>query len=85
MPVYFTEDKRGRDEIKAMFIAEFAQSDMTCLLENIFEDGISKVTLSYKVKNVGNTAIVDLIVEDKDNPHEISPDNQTGTIHETHH
>ncbi|WP_027186155.1 nuclear transport factor 2 family protein [Desulfovibrio inopinatus] len=29
----------GKDAIKAMFRSEFAQADMTCIVENIFEDG----------------------------------------------
>lgn len=29
----------GRDSIRQMFIEEFANADMTCIPENIFEDG----------------------------------------------
>lgn len=29
----------GKDAIKAMFAGEFAQAEMTCIVENIFEDG----------------------------------------------
>ncbi len=29
----------GREAIKQMFAAEFAQFNMTCLIENLFEDG----------------------------------------------
>lgn len=29
----------GKDAIKAMFRAEFDQAGMTCMIENIFEDG----------------------------------------------
>jgi len=29
----------GRAAIKNMFIEEFSQADMTCIVENIFEDG----------------------------------------------
>jgi limonene-1,2-epoxide hydrolase len=29
----------GRDAIAAMFEAEFAKADMTCIAENIFQDG----------------------------------------------
>ncbi len=29
----------GRSAIKAMFAGEFAQAEMTCIVENIFEDG----------------------------------------------
>ncbi len=29
----------GRDAIRAMFEREFAQANMTCLVENMFEDG----------------------------------------------
>ena len=29
----------GREAIKQMFIEEFAKADMTCIVENIFEDG----------------------------------------------
>jgi len=28
----------GKDEIKKMFINEFANAEMTCIIENIFED-----------------------------------------------
>lgn len=29
----------GQAAIKAMFVAEFAQAEMVCMVENIFEDG----------------------------------------------
>lgn len=29
----------GRDAIHAMFVREFAKAQMTCLVENLFEDG----------------------------------------------
>lgn len=29
----------GRDAIRAMFAAEFAQADMVCIVEQIFQDG----------------------------------------------
>lgn len=29
----------GRDAIRAMFAREFAAADMTCIVENLFEDG----------------------------------------------
>lgn len=29
----------GRDAIRAMFAREFAEADMVCIVENIFEDG----------------------------------------------
>lgn len=29
----------GRDAIRAMFAAEFAQADMVCIIEQIFQDG----------------------------------------------
>ena len=29
----------GKDSIREMFRSEFAQADMTCIVENIFEDG----------------------------------------------
>lgn len=29
----------GKDAIRKMFKSEFAQADMTCMVENIFEDG----------------------------------------------
>ncbi len=29
----------GRDAIREMFEAEFAQADMVCIVENLFEDG----------------------------------------------
>ncbi|SIO96893.1 nuclear transport factor 2 family protein [Vibrio spartinae] len=29
----------GREAIKQMFVEEFSQADMTCIVENIFEDG----------------------------------------------
>jgi ketosteroid isomerase-like protein len=29
----------GKDAIRAMFAKEFKQADMTCIIENIFEDG----------------------------------------------
>lgn len=34
-----TEPVEGRDSIRKMFQQEFAQADMTCIVENIFEDG----------------------------------------------
>lgn len=34
-----TEPLIGRENIRAMFEAEFAQADMICIVENIFEDG----------------------------------------------
>ena len=33
------EPIEGKKQIKEMFMAEFAQADMTCIIENIFEDG----------------------------------------------
>lgn len=33
------EPIRGRTAIRAMFEHEFAQADMTCIVENLFEDG----------------------------------------------
>lgn len=30
---------QGKKSIKEMFISEFAQTEMTCIVENIFEDG----------------------------------------------
>lgn len=30
---------RGRQAIREMFAAEFARADMTCIVENIFQDG----------------------------------------------
>jgi len=33
------EPVEGRDAIKAMFEAEFAGAEMTCIVENLFEDG----------------------------------------------
>lgn len=30
---------KGREAIRQMFEKEFAQADMTCLVENLFEDG----------------------------------------------
>lgn len=30
---------KGKEAIKEMFASEFAQADMTCIIENIFEDG----------------------------------------------
>ena len=33
------EPIEGRDPIKQMFADEFAKADMTCIIENIFEDG----------------------------------------------
>ena len=33
------EPVHGKANIKAMFTHEFAQADMTCIVENIFEDG----------------------------------------------
>jgi len=29
----------GREAIRAMFVREFAEADMTCLVEHLFEDG----------------------------------------------
>ncbi|HEY0732411.1 MAG TPA: nuclear transport factor 2 family protein [Chitinophagaceae bacterium] len=29
----------GKEAIKAMFVREFSQAEMTCIIENIFEDG----------------------------------------------
>jgi limonene-1,2-epoxide hydrolase len=34
-----TEPLRGRDAIRQMFNVEFGRAKMTCLVENIFEDG----------------------------------------------
>jgi hypothetical protein len=34
-----TEPFRGREEIRRMFKVEFGRAAMTCLVENIFEDG----------------------------------------------
>lgn len=34
-----TEPVEGKQAITEMFSSEFAQADMTCLVENIFEDG----------------------------------------------
>ncbi len=33
------EPVQGREAIKQMFTNEFATADMTCIIENIFEDG----------------------------------------------
>ena len=33
------EPVKGREAIRQMFVEEFASADMTCLVENIFEDG----------------------------------------------
>ena len=33
------EPIEGKKQIKEMFMTEFAQADMTCIIENIFEDG----------------------------------------------
>ena len=33
------EPIEGRDAIKEMFAREFAEAEMTCLVENIFQDG----------------------------------------------
>ena len=33
------EPIEGKESIKEMFSAEFFQADMTCIVENIFEDG----------------------------------------------
>ena len=33
------EPLRGRAAIRAMFVREFAVADMTCIVENLFEDG----------------------------------------------
>ncbi len=30
---------KGREAIRQMFVDSFAQADMTCIVENIFEDG----------------------------------------------
>lgn len=30
---------KGRDAIRQMFVASFAEAPMTCILENMFEDG----------------------------------------------
>ena len=30
---------QGREAIRKMFLQEFARADMTCIVENIFEDG----------------------------------------------
>ena len=34
-----TDPLRGREEIRHMFQVEFGRARMTCLIENIFEDG----------------------------------------------
>jgi limonene-1,2-epoxide hydrolase len=34
-----TDPLRGREEIRRMFEVEFGRATMTCLVENIFEDG----------------------------------------------
>jgi limonene-1,2-epoxide hydrolase len=34
-----TDPLRGREEIRHMFEVEFGRATMTCLVENIFEDG----------------------------------------------
>jgi len=34
-----TEPLRGREDIRRMFEVEFGRATMTCLIENIFEDG----------------------------------------------
>jgi limonene-1,2-epoxide hydrolase len=33
------EPVSGKEAIRKMFIEEFAQADMTCIVENLFEDG----------------------------------------------
>ena len=33
------EPIEGKEQIKEMFITEFSQAAMTCIIENIFEDG----------------------------------------------
>lgn len=33
------EPVRGRDAIREMFAREFARADMTCIVENLFQDG----------------------------------------------
>jgi limonene-1,2-epoxide hydrolase len=33
------EPVKGKEAIRDMFVREFAQADMTCIIENIFEDG----------------------------------------------
>ena len=33
------EPLRGREEIRAMFEIEFGRTEMTCLVENLFQDG----------------------------------------------
>ena len=33
------EPVKGKEAIREMFTAEFAQADMECIIENIFEDG----------------------------------------------
>lgn len=33
------EPVQGKDAIREMFANEFAQAEMTCIIENIFEDG----------------------------------------------
>lgn len=33
------EPIEGRDAIRAMFAREFAQAEMVCIIENLFEDG----------------------------------------------
>ncbi|PQA85491.1 nuclear transport factor 2 family protein [Hyphococcus luteus] len=40
----------GKEAIREMFAAEFASADMTCLIENIFEDG-EWVALEWKDPN----------------------------------
>lgn len=34
-----TDPVEGRENIRKMFEEEFAQADMTCIVENLFEDG----------------------------------------------
>ena len=34
-----TDPVEGRDAIKKMFVQEFANAEMVCIVENIFEDG----------------------------------------------
>ena len=33
------EPVEGREALKAMFTAEFSRAEMTCIVENLFEDG----------------------------------------------
>jgi len=34
-----TDPLRGRDQIRRMFEVEFGRADMTCIVENVFQDG----------------------------------------------